>query len=145
MSHTLTPKGSRWTGLLLAGALLPLAAPLAADESDELEVTMEVVDSEADLAEGINELPGPAEALASAGDELTEEQLEALLAEQEAEFAGIEDDFEHDDVNADFDDGLQDEGNFEEDEEVDDEPLADDDMDDFGDEGETAELAGDDT
>lgn len=98
--------------LALAAAALP---PALADEEDELEVTLQVLDDVADLDENFTRLRRPAPA-----EPVGEEAVAAeALAAAEAEFAGIRDDFEHDDVDDDIDEDLDDEDDFAEYEEVD--------------------------
>jgi len=104
---------------LIGLASLALAAtalsPALADEEDELEVTMQVLDDVADLDEDFTRRRGPVPA-----EPVDEEAAAAeALAAAEAQFAGIRDDFEHDDVDDDIDQDLDDEDDFAEHEEVD--------------------------
>ena len=145
----------REVALGVALALLCCSATAVAD--DELDVTMEVMDDLADLGNDINEMRGP---LASDidlfvddsrddgdFDEDDEERDDGDRGSQGndfdsddeelvKEFEGIEDDFEHDDVNDDFDDDIDEEDDYDEDEEVDDDEfdeIEDDDDDDIDD------------
>jgi len=101
--------------ILIGLASLALAAPALADDEDELEVTMQVLDDVGDLEDDFTRgrRPVPAEPV----DE--EAAAAEALAAAEAEFAGIRDDFEHDDVDDDIDEDLDDEDDFGEHEEVD--------------------------
>lgn len=120
------------TPLTLATALTLLAlSPVALADDDELEVTMEIMVNEDDLNDDINEMRGPGEEeFEDDGDDETDADDLALNEEErerlEAEFAGIEDDFEHDDVDEDQDADIDEEDDFEEDETVDDDEFEED-------------------
>lgn len=115
--------------LLTATVIALVALPVLAQTEDELEVTMEVVDSLSDLDGDLRQMRGPRAAARPPGnaDESPEERDQRLNAEAEAElakkFAGIEDDFEHDDLNTDFETPINAQDDYESSEEVDTDEL----------------------
>ena len=135
--------------LILAGAALAaLAWTPASHADDELEVTLQVLDDLSDLDGGIIEMPGPGDEFreddfetgddedgtgefGEDGAEMREEdpQIRDFIEVDESEFGGIEDDFEHDDVDTDIEDDLDEEDDFEEEEDVFDDDFDDDDED----------------
>lgn len=110
---------------LAAVAVLGLAAapPSAAQQDDELEVTMEVLDELGDLDRQLPEMRGPRRDgdAGEPGEEGDAAGGEAASAADEPPVFG--DDFEHDDGNDEFDDDLLEEGDFEDGEEVDDDTF----------------------
>ena len=109
------------TGIVMV--LLALAP--AAHGGDELEGTMEVLDSLSDLQGDFSAIRGSGKGSsadsqydddAAARDEALNAAAEEALVRK---FTGIEDDFEHDDVNNDFDEDIDDDDNFDDDDKID--------------------------
>lgn len=120
---------SNWQFLVTAIAITWLALPVFGQTEDELEVTMEVMDTLSDLDGDLNEMRGSRASVRTdeQADESAEERDQRLNAEAEAalakQFAGIEDDFEYDDVNNDFDTAINAQDDYERSEEVDTDEL----------------------
>jgi len=120
---------SNWQFLVTSTAFVLVALPAFGQSEDELEVTMEVMDTLSDLDGDLNEMRGPRAAMRPSehADESAEERDQRLNAEAEValakQFAGIEDDFEYDDVNNDFETAINAQDDYERSEEVDTDEL----------------------
>ncbi|MEQ8207722.1 MAG: hypothetical protein RIA65_16225 [Woeseia sp.] len=120
---------NNWQFLVTSTAIALVASPVLGQTEDELEVTMEVMDTLSDLDRDLNEIRGPRASAepADQADESAEERDQRLNAEAEValarQFAGIEDDFEYDDVNNDFETAIDAQDDYERSEEVDTDEL----------------------
>lgn len=107
--------------LVTGTAMVLLAFSSAAQDADDLEVTMEVLDDVADLEGDIGSRRVRDDELVPDDDaEARDAALNAAAEEALVKkFAGIEDDFEHDDVNDDFDADIHDDDDFDADDKID--------------------------
>lgn len=108
--------------LLTSVSLLPATA--GAQDLDDLEVTMEVVDDLAGIGDVVTEMPGPemadGDGSDESGDTESDGESEQDLTTKDERFDAQDDRFVIDDDFSEDNDGFAEEGNFEEGEDIDD-------------------------